>query len=77
MVPLTRYSTIAGIPIPDMLKMGHSSQSKKCFRVEPVLTYMDRREGKLTKIHQAKEYRKVHSYKTMRIFKRRKEAEKQ
>ena len=28
MVPLTRYSTIAGIPIPDMLKMGHSSQSK-------------------------------------------------
>ncbi|CAI4170413.1 hypothetical protein ALT1000_600003 [Alteromonas macleodii] len=38
---------------------------------------MDRREGKLTKIHQAKEYRKVHSYKTMRIFKRRKEAEKQ
>ncbi|CAI4163599.1 hypothetical protein ALT1545_380007 [Alteromonas macleodii] len=38
---------------------------------------MDRREGKLTKIHQAKEYRKAHSYKTMRIFKRWREGEKQ
>ena len=28
MVPLIRYSTIAGIPIPDMLKMGFSSQQK-------------------------------------------------
>jgi malate dehydrogenase len=28
MVPLIRYSTIAGIPIPDMLKMGFSSSSK-------------------------------------------------
>jgi len=28
MVPLIRYSTIAGIPIPDMLKMGYSSQQK-------------------------------------------------
>lgn len=41
------------------------------------LTYMDRREGKLTKIHQAKEYRKAHSYKTMRIVKRWREGEKQ
>ncbi len=28
MVPLVRYSTIAGIPIPDMIKMGYSSQQK-------------------------------------------------
>jgi malate dehydrogenase len=28
MVPLIRYSTIAGIPIPDMIKMGYSSQQK-------------------------------------------------
>lgn len=28
MVPLIRYSTIAGIPIPDMLKMGFSSTQK-------------------------------------------------
>ena len=28
MVPLIRYSTIAGIPIPDMLKMGFSSAQK-------------------------------------------------
>jgi malate dehydrogenase len=28
MVPLTRYSTVAGIPIPDMIKMGWTSQDK-------------------------------------------------
>lgn len=28
MVPLTRYSTIAGIPLPDCVKMGWSSQAK-------------------------------------------------
>ncbi len=28
MVPLIRYSTIAGIPVPDLLKMGWSSQAK-------------------------------------------------
>ena len=28
MVPLTRYSTISGIPVPDMIKMGWSTQSK-------------------------------------------------
>jgi len=28
MVPLIRYSTIAGIPVPDMLKMGFSSAEK-------------------------------------------------
>ena len=28
MVPLIRYSTIAGIPIPDLIKMGWSSQEK-------------------------------------------------
>lgn len=28
MVPLTRYSTISGIPIPDMIKMGWTSQVK-------------------------------------------------
>ena len=28
MVPLTRYSTIAGIPVPDMVKMGLSTQEK-------------------------------------------------
>jgi malate dehydrogenase len=28
MVPLIRYSTIAGIPVPDMIKMGYSSQQK-------------------------------------------------
>jgi malate dehydrogenase len=28
MVPLTRYSTVAGIPIPDLIKMGWSTQEK-------------------------------------------------
>ena len=28
MVPLTRYSTVAGIPVPDMVKMGWSSDEK-------------------------------------------------
>jgi malate dehydrogenase len=28
MVPLTRYSTVAGIPLPDLIKMGWSSQEK-------------------------------------------------
>jgi malate dehydrogenase len=28
MVPLTRYSTIAGIPLPDLIKMGWTSQER-------------------------------------------------
>lgn len=28
MVPLTRYSTVAGIPLPDMVKMGWTTQEK-------------------------------------------------
>lgn len=28
MVPLTRYSTVAGIPLPDLIKMGWSTQEK-------------------------------------------------
>jgi malate dehydrogenase len=28
MVPLTRYSSVAGIPVPDLIKMGWSSQEK-------------------------------------------------
>jgi malate dehydrogenase len=28
MVPLTRYSTVAGIPVPDLIKMGWSTQDK-------------------------------------------------
>lgn len=28
MVPLVRYSTVAGIPVPDLIKMGWSSQEK-------------------------------------------------
>ncbi|WP_031550245.1 malate dehydrogenase [Parvularcula oceani] len=28
MVPLTRYSTIAGVPLPDMIEMGWSTQDK-------------------------------------------------
>src|SRR5215813_7108573 len=28
MVPLTRYSTVAGIPLPDLVKMGWTSQSR-------------------------------------------------
>ncbi|GAB4149748.1 MAG: hypothetical protein Tsb0016_21170 [Sphingomonadales bacterium] len=28
MVPLTRYSTVAGIPVPDLIKMGWSSKEK-------------------------------------------------
>jgi malate dehydrogenase len=28
MVPLTRYSTIAGIPVPDLIRMGWSTQTK-------------------------------------------------
>ena len=28
MVPLTRYSTVSGIPVPDMIKMGYSTQTR-------------------------------------------------
>jgi len=28
MVPLTRYSTVAGIPLPDLVKMGWTTQEK-------------------------------------------------
>src|SRR3546814_4400228 len=28
MVPLIRYSTVAGIPVPDLIKMGWSTQEK-------------------------------------------------
>ena len=28
MVPLTRYSTVAGVPVPDLIKMGWSTQEK-------------------------------------------------
>jgi malate dehydrogenase len=28
MVPLTRYSTVAGIPVPDLVKMGWTTQTK-------------------------------------------------
>jgi len=28
MVPLTRYSTVGGIPLPDLVKMGWSTQAK-------------------------------------------------
>jgi malate dehydrogenase len=28
MVPLTRYSTVAGVPIPDLIKMGWSTQDR-------------------------------------------------
>jgi malate dehydrogenase len=28
MVPLTRYSTVAGVPVPDLVKMGWSTQAK-------------------------------------------------
>ena len=28
MVPLTRYSTVAGIPVPDLIKMGWSTEEK-------------------------------------------------
>src|SRR6202007_3087286 len=28
MVPLTKYSTVAGIPLPDLVKMGWTSQSR-------------------------------------------------
>ena len=28
MVPLTRYSTVAGIPVPDLIKMGWSTQER-------------------------------------------------
>ena len=28
MVPLTRYSTVAGIPVPDLVKMGWTTQAR-------------------------------------------------
>ncbi|MDP4023302.1 malate dehydrogenase [Methylobacterium sp. NEAU 140] len=34
MVPLVRYSTIAGVPLPDMIKLGWSSQEKLDAMVE-------------------------------------------
>lgn len=34
MVPLTRYSTVAGIPLPDLVKMGWSTQDK----IEKIVT---------------------------------------
>src|SRR6201987_2592724 len=34
MVPLTRYSTVAGIPVPDLIKMGWTTQAKIAAIVE-------------------------------------------
>jgi malate dehydrogenase len=34
MVPLVRYSTIAGVPLPDMIKLGWSTQEKLDAMVE-------------------------------------------
>ncbi len=33
--PLARYSTVAGIPLPDLVKMGWTSQGTSCDKGHP------------------------------------------
>jgi malate dehydrogenase len=46
MVPLTRYSTIAGIPIPDLIKMGWTTQE----RIDAIVTRTANGGGEIVKL---------------------------
>ncbi len=46
MVPLTRYSTIAGIPVPDLVKMGWTTQE----RVDAIVTRTANGGGEIVKL---------------------------
>jgi len=42
MVPLVRYSTVAGIPLPDLVKMGWSYNCMECHQLLPARWHYDR-----------------------------------
>ncbi|WP_439580239.1 malate dehydrogenase [Elioraea sp.] len=46
MVPLTRYSTVAGIPVPDLVKMGWTTQEK----VDAIVTRTANGGGEIVKL---------------------------
>ncbi len=46
MVPLTRYSTVAGIPIPDLIKMGWTTQAK----IDAIVTRTANGGGEIVKL---------------------------
>lgn len=46
MVPLTRYSTVAGIPVPDLVKMGWTTQQK----VDAIVTRTANGGGEIVKL---------------------------
>jgi malate dehydrogenase len=46
MVPLTRYSTVAGIPVPDLIKMGWSTQEK----IDAIVTRTANGGGEIVKL---------------------------
>ena len=46
MVPLTRYSTVAGIPVPDLVKMGWSTQQK----IDAIVTRTANGGGEIVKL---------------------------
>ena len=46
MVPLTRYSTVAGIPVPDLVKMGWTTQE----RVDAIVTRTANGGGEIVKL---------------------------
>ncbi len=46
MVPLTRYSTVAGIPVPDLIKMGWTTQE----RIDAIVTRTANGGGEIVKL---------------------------
>jgi len=46
MVPLTRYSTVAGIPVPDLIKMGWTTQDK----IDAIVTRTANGGGEIVKL---------------------------
>jgi malate dehydrogenase len=46
MVPLTRYSTVAGIPVPDLIKMGWTTQEK----IDAIVTRTANGGGEIVKL---------------------------
>jgi len=46
MVPLTRYSTVAGIPVPDLVKMGWTTQAK----IDAIVTRTANGGGEIVKL---------------------------
>jgi malate dehydrogenase len=46
MVPLTRYSTVAGVPVPDLVKMGWTTQAK----IDAIVTRTANGGGEIVKL---------------------------